>query len=157
MIFPRFPVAAAALLAAFCLLAASAARAGIQLDPGTWQQVETGSENGQPIKPEVTTSCMTPEDAREPVKALSALKGLGTLVARYCQTLQVHEEGNAASVDFECGEPQSMLIAVRMTFNFLDARHYTGTVKSRFAFKGHENSADKAIEAKWLGAECKKQ
>ncbi len=152
-----FALSRAAVLLAFCLLVTEPARAAIQLEPGTWQETATGSENGEPVKPEVTTNCITPQDTRDPVKALSALKDLATLVGQRCKTLQVREKGNTVAVEFECGEPKTLLIAITMTFNFLDARRYTGTVKSRFAFKGRETSADKTIEAKWSAAECEKQ
>lgn len=138
------------------LFAAPPVRAEIKLDPGEWQKTESGSENGAAVKPEVTTGCMTPEDATDPVKALSAIKELGTLIGQRCETLKVNEEGNKVSVEFKCGDPKTMAIAISMNFTFLDARHYTGRAKSSFVFKGHETSADKTVEAKWLGAECKK-
>ena len=58
------------LVVAASLLAANPARAVIELDPGMWQDTETGDENGQPSKPEVTSDCMTPEEAKDPVKSL---------------------------------------------------------------------------------------
>jgi hypothetical protein len=39
-----------------------------------WQDTETGEENGKPAKPEVTSDCMTPEEAKDPVKALAVMK-----------------------------------------------------------------------------------
>ncbi len=36
-------------------LAAQPARAAIELTPGTWQDTETGEENGKPVPPQVTT------------------------------------------------------------------------------------------------------
>lgn len=144
-----------ALLVAACFFAALPVRAEIKLEPGLWQRTETGSENGEPVAPEVTTDCMTPEDAADPVKAISALKDLGTLVGQRCKTLQVHEEGNKVAVEFECGDPKTLSVAISMRFNFLDARHYTGGVKSSFSFKGRESSSDKAIDAKWLSPACK--
>jgi hypothetical protein len=149
-------LAAATGLACLCLIAVPPAWAEIKLDPGLWQKTETGSENGEPVAPQVTTDCMTPQDALDPVKALSALKDLSTLIGQRCETLQVHQDGNTVSVEFKCGDPKTMSIAISMRFNFADARHYTGRVRSSFVFKGRETSADKTIDAKWLAAECKK-
>ena len=30
-----------------------------ELDPGLWQDTETGEEDGKPVEPDVTTDCMT--------------------------------------------------------------------------------------------------
>ena len=36
----------------------------IELTPGTWQETETGTENGKPVPATTDTSCMTPEEAK---------------------------------------------------------------------------------------------
>jgi len=145
-----------AVLLALCL-AAFPARAEIKLDPGTWQQVESGSEDGKPAEPVTYTDCLTPEQARDPIKALSALKELGSLIGQHCQNLQVHQEADAGSVDFACGDEKTNYIAISFTFKIHDARHYSGTVKSTFVFKGRKTSSDKSIDATWLKAECEKK
>jgi len=145
-----------ALLLASCL-AAFSARAEIKLDPGSWQQVESGSEDGKPAEPVTYTDCLTPEQARDPIKALSALKELGSLIGQHCQNLQVHQEADAGSVEFACGDEKSNYIAINFTFKVVDTRHYTGAVKSTFVFKGRKTSSDKTIEGKWLKAECDKK
>ena len=43
-----------------CLLASSPYRAAIELDPGIWLDTETSTGDGKPVKPEVTSDCMTP-------------------------------------------------------------------------------------------------
>jgi len=145
-----------AVLLALCL-AAFPAHAEIKLDPGTWQQVESGSEDGKPAEPVTYTDCLTPEQARDPIKALSALKELGSLIGQHCQNLQVHQEADAGSVDFACGDEKTNYIAISFTFKIHDARHYSGTVKSTFVFKGRKTSSDKSIDATWLKAECEKK
>lgn len=139
------------------LAAASPARAEIKLEPGTWQQVETGTEDGQPAEPVTYTDCLTPEQAKDPIKALSALKDLGSLIGRQCNSLQAQQEADKISVAFACGDEKTNYIAIDLAFHFLDARHYTGTVKSTFVFKGRKTASDKTIDAKWLAAECKKE
>jgi hypothetical protein len=145
----RIAVAAAA----FCLLAMPA-HAAIQLDAGEWQDTETGTENGQPAKSEVTTSCMKAEDAKDPVKALTKLKDTA---GQQCKTLNVKESGNVLSFDMECGEPKTMLIAVSMNLTFQNSRHYTGTLKSKVTFAGKTIATDKQLDSKWLSATCKKK
>jgi hypothetical protein len=144
-------IAAAAV--AFCL-SVPPAHAAIQLDAGEWQDTETGTENGQPAKPEVTTSCMKAEDAKDPVKALTQLKDTA---GQQCKTLNVKENGNVLTFDMQCGEPKTMLIAISMKITFLNARHYTGTLRSNVTYAGKTIATDKQIESKWLSAPCKKK
>jgi hypothetical protein len=140
-------------LAALCVLAWPA-HAAIQLEPGEWQNTETGTENDQPAKTEVTTDCMTAQDARDPVKALTKLKDTA---GEQCKTMNVHESGNVLSFDMECGDAKTMLIAVSMTMTFLNSRHYTGVAKSNISFAGKKMTTDKQIDSKWLSATCKKK
>lgn len=142
-----------AALAALCMFALPA-RAAIQLEPGEWQDTETGTENGQPAKTEVTTDCMTAQDAKDPVKALTKLKDTA---GQQCKTMNVRESGNTLSFDMECGDPKTMLIAVSMTMTFLNSRHYTGAVKSNVTFAGKKMTTDKQIDSKWISATCKKK
>ena len=140
-------------LAALCVCAWPA-RAAIQLEPGEWQDTETGTENDQPAKTDVTTDCMTAQDAKDPVKALTKLKDTA---GQQCKTMNVHESGNTLSFDMECGDAKTMLIAVSMTMTFLNPRHYTGVVKSNVTFAGKKMTTDKQINSKWLSATCKKK
>jgi Protein of unknown function (DUF3617) len=133
------------------------ARAEIKLDPGTWQQVESGTENGKPAKPVTYTDCLTPAEAKDPIKAIANLKQMGDLIGQHCKKLEVHQDADTVSVDFACGDEKTTFIGISLVFKFVDARHYTGTVKSTFVFKGRKTTSDKAIEAKWLGAECEKK
>ena len=126
----------------------------IHLDPGEWQDTETGTENGEPVKPEVTTECMSAKDAQDPVKAIAALKsGVGQ---EKCKTLQVKENGNTVTIDMECGDPKIMSVAISMNVTFLNPRHYAGTAKSTIILAGKTITADKQIDSKWIGA-CKKR
>ena len=145
----RIAVAAAA----FCLFA-TPAYAAIQLDPGEWQDTETGTENGQPATPEVTTSCMEAEAAKDPVKTLTQLKDAA---GKQCKTMNVKENGNVLSFDMECGEPNAILIAISMHITFVNARHFTGTLKSNVTFAGKTIATDKQLESKWMSATCKKK
>jgi hypothetical protein len=130
------------------LLAAAPARA-TELEPGLWQDTETGTENGQPVKDEVTTQCMTPEDAKDPVKALMAEKAQAD-----CKTFDVKPSGNMATFKMQCGDPKQMSFDIAGTISFIDRKHYTGTLKSTIIFAGQKMLSDKNLDSKWIGA-CK--
>jgi Protein of unknown function (DUF3617) len=134
------------------LLAAPPARAAIELDPGQWQDTETGEEDGKPVKPEVTSDCMTPEEAKDPVKSLSVMKESGG----QCQKLEIKEKGNVVSVEMLCGDPKEMQIDMVASYTFLDRRHYTGTMKSTVIIAGKKSTANKTVDSKWIST-CKDQ
>lgn len=141
-----------AVAVAVCMFAMPAY--AIHLDPGEWQDTETGTENGQPTQPELTTSCMEAEAAKDPVKALTQLKDTA---GQQCKTMNVKESGNVLSFDMECGEAKTMLIAISMHITFVNARHYTGTLKSNVTFAGKTITTDKQLDSKWIGATCKQK
>ncbi len=62
---------ATAMFAAFLAGAVMTPAAAFEFRPGQWQDTETGLEDGKPVPPEVSTSCMTPEEAKDPLKGLS--------------------------------------------------------------------------------------
>jgi len=138
--------------AALCLFALPAL-AAIQLAPGEWRETESGTENGERVKPEVTTNCITAREARDPVKALSRLK---TAAGQKCKALHVQSNGNMLAFDITCGDPSKISIAVSLSIMFSSSRHYSGTVKSKVVFAGKTTTTDKQIEAKWIGAVCRK-
>ena len=144
---------ALALLGGLCLLTLPA-YAAMRLEPGEWQDTETGTEDGQPVKPEVNTICMTADDAKDVVKALSRLQNTA---GQQCKTMHVQDKGNTLSFDMECGDAKQILIAVSMTITFADARHFTGTIKSNVAYGGKTVTSDKQLNSKWVAAACKKQ
>ncbi len=138
------------LLVSAGLVTAPPARAAISLEPGQWQDTETGEEDGKPVKPEVTTECMTPEEAKDPVKSLSVMKDTGG----QCKKLEIKEKGNVVTIDMQCGDPKQMSIDIVATYTFLNAKHYTGTLKSTVILAGKKTTANKTVDSKWIGA-CK--
>jgi hypothetical protein len=126
------------------------ARAAIELEPGQWQDTESGTEDGKPVKPEVTSDCMSPEEARDPVKQLSVMKDTGG----QCKKLDIKESGNTVSIVMLCGDPKEMLIDLTGSYTFVDRKHYTGTMKSVITIAGKTSTANKTVDSKWLGP-CK--
>lgn len=139
-----------ALSVAIVLLNVTPAHAAIELEPGQWQDTETGTENGQPAKAQVTTECMTPEDAKDPVKALMAERAQ----AGQCKTFDVKPSGNTVTYTMQCGDEKQMSFDIAGTLTFVDRKHYAGTLKSTVIFAGQKITSDKKIESKWLGP-CK--
>ena len=119
---------------------------------GEWQDTETGTENGQAVKPEVNSDCLSPEEAKDPVKSLMAMKGQSD---GQCKTMDVKQSGNTVSFVMQCGDPKQMSFDIAATYIFIDRRHYTGTMKSTIIMAGQKTTSDKKIESKWIGA-CKK-
>lgn len=141
-----------AVLAAGLCLAAPAADAAMHLEPGLWQQTETGTEDGKPVAPQVIHDCLTADNARDPVKALTQLKNTA---GQHCKTMQVQENGDQLSFEMECGDPQRAFISLSMHVTFFGARHYGGTIKSIISVAGHTVSGDKHLDSIWLGPNCK--
>jgi hypothetical protein len=146
-------MAGAALAAAFAVAPAFAA---IELEPGTWQDTETGTENGKPAKPEVTTDCMSAEDARDPMKALAKMKEGET--ANQCKTLDIKQNGNVVSLKMQCGDAkQGMTMEMSGTYTFIDRRHYTTSMQTAISFGGQRMTSDKQVDSKWIAAACNKK
>ena len=134
------------------LLAAPAVDAKAVLEPGLWQDTDTGTENGQPAKPEVTTDCMSAEDAADPARSLAAIKDSA---GQQCSKMDVRQSGNGFTLDMRCGDPKQFSMEMTATYTIHDRRHYSGTLKSTVVLGGQKTTSDKRIESKWIGA-CKK-
>ncbi|MGN6571789.1 MAG: DUF3617 domain-containing protein [Pseudolabrys sp.] len=130
------------------------AYAAIELEPGTWEDTETGMENGKPAKTEVTTDCMSAEDAKDPVKSLAKMQAEG---AGQCKTLDIKPNGNVITLNMKCGDDKQGAMELSGTFTFIDRKHYTTTMKSTISFGGQKMTADKQVDSKWVASECKKK
>lgn len=147
----RIMMGAAALAGAFAVAPAFAA---VELEPGTWQDSETGTENGQPAKPAVSTDCMTAEDAKDPMKAIAKMKeGDG---ASQCKTLDIQQAGNVVSLKMKCGDAKQGMMELAGTYTFIDRRHYTTSMKTAISFGGQTMTSDKQVDSRWVAAACKK-
>lgn len=130
---------------------AAPARAAIQLEPGNWQDTEIGEEDGKPVAPQVTTDCMTAEEANDPVKVLTAMKDN----AGQCAKLEIKQSGNVVTFVMQCGDPKQMAMDMQATYTFVSAKHYTGTLKSTVVIAGKTTTANKQVDSVWVAA-CKK-
>ena len=132
------------------VVAATAAFAAVELQPGQWQEIETGTENGKPAKTETTTSCMSADEAKDPLKGMVFDKQAKDA----CKTLEAKRTGGGISFRMQCkGEGFDMDIAAEMTFH--TPQSYTGVIKSSVKMGATTVVSDKKVEAKRIG-ECKK-
>jgi Protein of unknown function (DUF3617) len=138
------------LLVAFAgLLAAPAVSAALEIEPGQWESSETSDVDGKPSQPELSTDCVTAEDARDPVKALSSMQGE---TDSKCQVFNVKQAGNVVSFVMKCGDPKEGSIEMTARFTFQNSRHYTGALTSVMSIAGHKTTSNMTVDAKWIGA-----
>ncbi|HVV62194.1 MAG TPA: DUF3617 domain-containing protein [Pseudolabrys sp.] len=148
--WPFYRYAVGILLAAWVALFAFDARA-IDLQPGLWQDTETGEVNGKPMPPKVSTDCMTPEEAKDPVKqAQAALKDQ----QEQCSKADVRQNGNVITFEMKCGDPKQAQIDMTVAFTILTPQHTTSVAKSTMKFGGQTMTSNIATDSKWIGA-CK--
>ncbi|HZD91193.1 MAG TPA: DUF3617 family protein [Pseudolabrys sp.] len=135
------------------LAAVPAARAATVIEPGLWQDTETGTENGSPVKPRVETGCISAKDAEDPSRQLMAMQKAES--ARHCRKMEVHRSAQSFSIDMSCGDPRQFAMDMVASFMILDRKHYSGHVKTSVVLGGHKSESDKQIDSKWIGV-CKK-
>ncbi len=138
------------LFVAAVFLPAPAARAEVALQPGLWQETETGSENNQPARSETSTRCMSAEEARQPNKAVV----FDEVLRKHCKALDYERTEDNLSLRLQCGAP-GLMVNVGATFTFHSPQHYSGLMKVAIQLATMKFTADKTIDAKRIG-ECKK-
>ena len=132
------------------LLAAPPVRAEVALQPGLWQETETGSENNQPAKTETSTRCMTAEEAKQPSKAVV----FDEVLRQHCKALDYKRSGDEISLRMQCGM-QGFAVDVNARFTLNTPQHYGGTLRASLTLGPMTLTADKMIDAKRIG-DCKK-
>jgi hypothetical protein len=147
----RIAAAACALL----VVAAAPSRA-FELEPGTWKELETGTENGKWVPPGTNTICLTPEQAAEPAKGLSPERNLERMRGQ-CKTLDVKQSASSLAMRVQCGDPAKVLMSFDLDYVFNNARSYSGTVKSAVTISGKAATAAKKVEGRWMSSICKRK
>jgi hypothetical protein len=146
---PALSRAATGGLALLCLALMPRAAIAVELQPGLWESVETGTENGKPAKAEKETSCITPEEAKDP------LKGLTKDTAGQCKTFDAKVTGGGLTVRLQCGQGKEFAIDMAVAYTFVSPTQYTGTIQSTVSVGGQKTVSDKKITARRIG-DCKK-
>ncbi len=146
----RFSIAA---LAVAALLVSPAAQA-LEIQPGLWQDTETGDVNGKPQPPKVTTDCIKADDAKDPVKAAQA--AMKDMDATQCSKSGLSQSGNQVIFEMKCGDPKQGSMDISVVWTFIDAQHTSTVAKSVMAFGGQKLTSNLNTESKWIAAACKK-
>jgi hypothetical protein len=147
----RHLIACCALAAAY-MIAAQPAFAANELQPGLWQDTKTGEANGKPLPPKVTTSCVTPEDSKDPVKMLQAEMKKDT---QQCNKLDVKQNGNVIIFDMKCGDPKEGAIDMTMTYTVHSPQHSSSVGKTTMTIMGQKMTSTLITDGKWIAAKCK--
>jgi hypothetical protein len=137
------------------LLAASVPSHGIELEAGTWKEVETGTEDGKPVQPSFNTTCITPDEAHDPAQGLSPTKNL-TGMRGQCKTLENKKSDTSLSMHVQCGDPAKVLRDFNVDYVFNNARSYSGTVRSAVTVSGKSSTSDKKVEGRWMSSICRR-
>jgi len=143
------------ILVAVFILLASPSLAAIQLQPGEWQTTETGTEDGQPVPPQVETDCLTAEQSRDATNLVKDMRDQMQGQGAQCEAFDVKQSGESVSFTMKCGEAGKFSVDINGTFNFVSPTRYVGTMKSAVTMMGKTSTSDKKTEAVRVG-ECKK-
>jgi hypothetical protein len=135
------------------LIGTAAPLRAFEFEPGAWKEIETGTEDGKTVEPVVNNTCMTEDEAKDPVKGLSPEKGLADMRG-HCKTRNVKTSDTGLSMLLECGEPGQTQMSFSVNFVFNNARSYTGAVKSTVTMSGKTATASKKIEGRWMSSIC---
>lgn len=143
-------------LAAACLLVAAPARA-LDIQPGLWQDTETGEVNGKPTPPKVTTDCVTPAEAKDIVqRAQAELQKSMKEMAQKCSKLDIRQNGNVITFEMKCGDAKQGSIDATTVITIELPQHTTNVAKSTINFVGQKMVSTITTDSKWIAAECKK-
>jgi hypothetical protein len=136
--------------------AASPAHA-LDIQPGLWQDTETGEANGKPMPRKVSTNCVTPTDAKEIVKRAQAeLQKAMKDQAQKCSKLDIRQAGNVITFEMKCGDPKQGSIDATTVITIQSPQHTTNVAKSTINFIGQKMVSTITTDSKWIAAECKK-
>jgi hypothetical protein len=129
------------------------AYAANEIQPGLWQDSETMTVGGKAEAPKVTTNCVTPQDAQDPVTMIK--DGMKDQAGR-CSKINVQTNGNIILFEMDCGDPKQGAITLTMTYTVHSPRHTSSVTTSTMSMMGQKIVSNLTTESKWLAAACKK-
>lgn len=152
----NYLIVVGALIAAL-LSTAPPARASNDIQPGLWQDTETGDVNGKPMPPKVSTDCVSPADAKDIAKRAQAeMQKSMKEQAQQCSQLAVKETGNTILFEMKCGDPKQGAIDVTAVITVESPQRTTNVTKSTMSFMGQKMVSNMRTDSKWIAAACKK-
>jgi len=130
------------------------ARAANEIQPGLWQDTESSVIDGKAEGPTISTDCVKPEDAKDPVKMIqSSLKEQ----SQQCKKVNVQENGNVILFEMQCGDSNVGSIEMTMTYTFHSPRQTSSTGTTTMTMMGKKVVSTLTTESKWLAAACDKK
>jgi hypothetical protein len=133
---------------------AAPSHAAVSLQPGEWQSTETGTENGQPVKPEIEKTCMSVSEARDATSLVKQIKAEMQEQGSKCEKFDVQQSGESVTFTMKCGMGQQFLIDMTGTFTLVSSTKYVGAIKTSVKMGTINSTSDKKVEAIRIG-ECK--
>jgi Protein of unknown function (DUF3617) len=129
----------------------------LDIQPGLWQDTETGEANGKPIPRKVSTNCVTPDEAKDVVeRAQAELKKSMKGQAEKCRKLDIRQNGNVVTFEMKCGDPKQGAIDATTVITIHSPQHTTNVARSSIVFMGQKMEANITTDSRWIAAECKK-
>lgn len=134
-------------------IVAHLAYAANEIRPGLWQDTETMTVGGKANAPKITTNCVTPQDAQDPVKMIK--EGMKDQVGQ-CSKFNVQTNGDVILFEMNCGDPKQGSIEMAMTYTVHSPQRTSSVAKSTMSMMGQKIVSNLTTESKWLTAACKK-
>ena len=129
----------------------------LDIQPGLWQDTETGDVNGKPVPPKTSTDCVSPQDATDIVKrAQTEMQASMKDQAQQCSKLDVRQNGNVITFEMKCGDPKEGSIEAIMVMTIQSPQHTSSVTKTTKNFMGQKMVSNLTTDSKWVGAACKK-
>jgi hypothetical protein len=146
----KFYIAGAGLLLLQSMAPAFAAN---EIQPGLWQDMETSVVNGKAEPPKASTTCVTAQDAQDPVKMIKDQMKDQT---QQCKKFNVQTNGNVVLLEMVCGSSDQGAIELTMTYTVHSPRSTSSITTSTMSMMGQKIVSKLSTESIWMAAACKK-
>lgn len=129
----------------------------LDIQPGLWQDTETGEVNGKPVPRKVATNCVAPTEAKDIVeRARAALQKSMKDQAAKCSKLDIRQNGNVVTFEMKCGDAKQGSIDATTVITIESPQHTTNVAKSSIEFLGQKTVSTITTDSRWIAAACKK-
>jgi len=146
--------AAFGLICGLCLTASPAAALDIQ--PGLWQDTQTGAVNGKDLPRKVSTNCVSPAQAKDIVeRAQAGLQNSMKAQAQKCSKLDIRRNANVIIFEMKCGDAKQGTVDATTVITVESPHHTTNVAKSAINFAGQKTVSTITTDSRWVAAKCK--
>jgi len=146
--------AAFGIICGLCLAASPAAALDIQ--PGLWQDTQTGEVNGKEMPRKVSTNCVAPAQAKDVVaRAQAGLQNSMKAQAQKCSKLDIRRHDNVITFEMKCGDAEQGTVDATTVITIESPRHTTNVAKSAIDFAGQKTVSSITTDSRWIAEKCK--